>query len=603
MAEKVEIKFYKIDNITQATTKNSLFAVKADNENSFKLYVTDLDGNLIPLFTSSGTGSGITNLTSTDSSILITGSSTRDLKLSTTLKNLINSALQSNDPISSLLNDAGYLTLADLPTFNPSDYDLEDFTNTSTDPFVKQSEISSGETNLTYTASPTNGTVVSDTGSDATIPLADNTNAGLIDSAEKSKIATAIQPSDLGVVATSNDYNDLDNIPTTFTPSAHTHVEADITDLDKYTQLEVDNFLDDKVDKVAGKSLIDDTEITRLSSVTNFDNSGNITALANKVDKIIGKGLSTEDYTTVEKSKLSGIESGAEVNVNADWNATSGDAQILNKPTIPSIVGLATETYVDAKVEDTIVDGVTTKAPSQNAVFDALALKANTSNVVLLTGNQTIAGTKTFSSEIIVNNGIRIGLGNAGGTNLVVGNAFGSGLNAASSGNIAIGSNALSNVGPIIAVSNNIAIGNLALNVGSQMTNNVAIGTGALRRIAFSTHSNNVAVGFSSGELTNTGGLANAINQCTLIGSQTTTLNASDTNSIVIGFQGRGNGSNTVTLGNTSITDTFLRGRVRIPQYTTATRPVYTKGAVIFDTTLNKLVVGGATAWEVITST
>jgi hypothetical protein len=55
-----------------------------------------------------------------------------------------------------------------------------------------------------------------------------------------------------------------------------------------------------------------------------------------KVDKVTGKGLSTNDYTTAEKNKLAGIQAGAEVNVNADWNATSGDAQILNKPTIPS---------------------------------------------------------------------------------------------------------------------------------------------------------------------------------------------------------------------------------------------------------------------------
>lgn len=54
-----------------------------------------------------------------------------------------------------------------------------------------------------------------------------------------------------------------------------------------------------------------------------------------KVDKVSGKGLSTEDYTSDEKTKLSTIAEGAEVNVNADWNATSGDAQILNKPTIP----------------------------------------------------------------------------------------------------------------------------------------------------------------------------------------------------------------------------------------------------------------------------
>ena len=52
-----------------------------------------------------------------------------------------------------------------------------------------------------------------------------------------------------------------------------------------------------------------------------------------KVDKETGKGLSTNDYTTAEKNKLAGIASGAEVNVQSDWNATSGDAAILNKPT------------------------------------------------------------------------------------------------------------------------------------------------------------------------------------------------------------------------------------------------------------------------------
>lgn len=57
-------------------------------------------------------------------------------------------------------------------------------------------------------------------------------------------------------------------------------------------------------------------------------------ALDGKVDKIPGKGLSTEDYTTDEKEKLAGIAAGAEVNVNADWNATEGDAQILNKPSL-----------------------------------------------------------------------------------------------------------------------------------------------------------------------------------------------------------------------------------------------------------------------------
>ena len=40
--------------------------------------------------------------------------------------------------------------------------------------------------------------------------------------------------------------------------------------------------------------------------------------------------------TATDKQKLDGIESGAEVNVQSDWNANSGDAQILNKPSIPA---------------------------------------------------------------------------------------------------------------------------------------------------------------------------------------------------------------------------------------------------------------------------
>lgn len=61
-----------------------------------------------------------------------------------------------------------------------------------------------------------------------------------------------------------------------------------------------------------------------------------LTALVgNKVDKVSGKGLSTNDYTTIEKNKLGGIASGAEVNVQSDWNITdsNSDAFIKNKPT------------------------------------------------------------------------------------------------------------------------------------------------------------------------------------------------------------------------------------------------------------------------------
>lgn len=47
-----------------------------------------------------------------------------------------------------------------------------------------------------------------------------------------------------------------------------------------------------------------------------------------KVDKVDGKGLSTNDYTDAEKSKLSGIATGAEVNQNAFSNIKVGSATV-----------------------------------------------------------------------------------------------------------------------------------------------------------------------------------------------------------------------------------------------------------------------------------
>ena len=58
--------------------------------------------------------------------------------------------------------------------------------------------------------------------------------------------------------------------------------------------------------------------------------------ISGKVDKVSGKGLSTNDFTTTLKNKLDGIATGAEVNVQANWNQTdtSADDYIKNKPTL-----------------------------------------------------------------------------------------------------------------------------------------------------------------------------------------------------------------------------------------------------------------------------
>jgi hypothetical protein len=56
----------------------------------------------------------------------------------------------------------------------------------------------------------------------------------------------------------------------------------------------------------------------------------------------------TASFTTADETKLDGIAAGAEVNVNADWNATSGDAQILNKPTLGTAASTASTDYATA---------------------------------------------------------------------------------------------------------------------------------------------------------------------------------------------------------------------------------------------------------------
>jgi len=65
----------------------------------------------------------------------------------------------------------------------------------------------------------------------------------------------------------------------------------------------------------------------------------------NKAQEVLRRGVeetreqkasADNEFTSAEKTKLSGIATGAEVNVQSDWNASSGDAQVLNKPTIPT---------------------------------------------------------------------------------------------------------------------------------------------------------------------------------------------------------------------------------------------------------------------------
>ena len=128
--------------------------------------------------------------------------------------------------------------------------------------------------------------------------------------------------------------------------------EVDFTD--------VYNAIDTKVDKVEGKGLstndyvtADKTKVTNINEVVEAATK-NITAtdisitldkrnlVTNVVENIeLNLPASTTALAGLmlpsDKTKLNGIAAGAEVNVNADWNATEGDALILNKPTLSTV--------------------------------------------------------------------------------------------------------------------------------------------------------------------------------------------------------------------------------------------------------------------------
>ncbi len=212
-------------------------------------------------------------------------------------------------------------------------------------------------------------------------------------------------------------------------------------------------------------------------------------------------------YPLADETKLAGIQAGAEVNVNADWNAVSGDAQILNKPTISgsntgdvtlagtpnyltivgqvitrnlinltshvtgrlpfanlangsahSVVGRAGSGSGDVDNISAGNDTILSRSGSGNLAFNNASTVRGilgvspTTDVVLLTTNQTIAGVKTFSSTPVAP-----GLTNAGtlalsatGANVITASTNGSErLRISSVGRVGIG---VTNPGTLLEV-------------------------------------------------------------------------------------------------------------------------------------------------------
>ena len=115
---------------------------------------------------------------------------------------------------------------------------------------------------------------------------------------------------------------------------------------------DVNSALNTKVDKVTGKSLVSDAEINRLSKVSNYDD----TSIKNSITNI-----NSQLNTKANKSDL----------FSKSYN------DLTDKPTIPSLDGYATKTYVTDEINKASLSGGTVDLSGYAKKTD---LNAHTSN-------------------------------------------------------------------------------------------------------------------------------------------------------------------------------------------------------------------------------
>lgn len=268
---------------------------------------------------------------------------------------------------------------------------------------------------------------------------------------------------------------------------------------------------------------------------------------------VIGTDVMSANFTTTLTGDVTGAGNGS--------FATTLAASGVNSGTYGSSTAIPTFT-VDSKGRLTaastvgITAGVSTLAYSTTGSSNGGTISGTTltlaaadvSNPGLIsTGAQTIAGAKTFTNTATFNTDISVnGLSVGRGAGAVASNAaFGAtALNANTSGNY------------------NVAVGSEALQRNTTGSVNVALGAATIDYIT--TGNNNTAVGGFAGRTygPNGGATGNntSMNNGILLGYDARPLASGGTDEVVIGMRAIGNGSNTVTLGNSSNTKTFLTG-------------------------------------------
>lgn len=181
-----------------------------------------------------------------------------------------------------------------------------------------------------------------------------------------------------------------------------------------YDDSEIKEKIGGKVDKAIGKGLSSndytDAEKNKLANLSNYDDTEIKNEIGGKVDKVQGKGLSSNDYTDEEKTKLEGLQDGQVYAFNFNYlteknESLSGevmnvggrvaDLERTTQESINQLWGNA-NTKEDSANKVTTLDsnGTDTQYPSAKVTYDELVKKLNANEAV---GKKTEQGGEVFN--------------------------------------------------------------------------------------------------------------------------------------------------------------------------------------------------------------
>jgi hypothetical protein len=308
-----------------------------------------------------------------------------------------------------------------------------------------------------------------------------------------------------------------------------------------------DIYIGDGVDKVrlgAGTSINGDLTVTGDVTAVNGNFSGDVSAEFLEISKSDQTNGATLSITNAFDG--SGWDSGDNVGtINFKIDDGSASEKIRGQIKVfDTAASSSTYPYANAMSFSTA---------NLNTLTEALRLNsdqtATFANDVDITGDVT-AVDGTLTGRLILSDAL---------TNSFIGFQTGT-SNTTGSGSVGLGFQTL--------FSNDAGNWNVAIGLQSMIANEGGSYNTALNRYSLGTNidgDHNIGVGYQSGTYITNGVSSNtAPSNSIFIGNSTRAAADSQTNQIVIGDTAIGNGSNTVTLGNDSITDTYLKGDVNI---------------------------------------